>query len=304
MKVPVAELCPGTGTCTLLLFGDTKVTANFEPAPLKKLSLEVSGSGSGSVSSEPGAIDCASGTCSEEFAEGLPVVLTAHPSPHNEVAKWSGCDSEPSPDVCDVTMSAAKAVNVEFTPIPQLPLGLTLEGTGQGTVVSYPPGISCPGTCSASFDRGSTVYLMAAPSPGSGFGGFSGGGCEGTAPLCAIPISSAQEIRALFTGTANGPSTTNFFSLTSARTSPSGALLTLKAAQPGTLLVSSAGLKPLKRKLSAGTSHVRVSLSARFRHTLSRHPRLSLRVALGFLPSGGSPPQSSEKTLRFSPRRH
>src|SRR5207245_1257167 len=98
------------------------VSANFEPAPLRK--LEVSLTGQGAVSSEPAAISCASGTCSEEFAENLPVVLTATPAPHNAVAGWSGCDSVPRANVCDVTMSEAKAVSVNFAPIPQLALSV------------------------------------------------------------------------------------------------------------------------------------------------------------------------------------
>ena len=70
------------------------------------------------MTSEPAAISLELGDCSEEFAAGDPVVLTATPAPHNEVASWGGCDSMPQADVCEVTMSGAKAVSVTFAPLP------------------------------------------------------------------------------------------------------------------------------------------------------------------------------------------
>ncbi len=258
------------------------------------------------MTSEPAAISCDSGTCSEEFAAGAPVVLTATPAAHNKVASWGGCDSTPQPDVCEVTMSGAKAVSVTFVPTPQPSLSVAETGTGQGTVTSYPPGISCPGSCSSSFDEGSTVYLVAAPSPGTGFGGFSGGGCEGTATLCAVTMSSATEVQAQFTGTAAGPASTastarlgRSLALASVRTTGASALLTVKTPEAGTVLISSSGLRPAKRRLSAGTSRVRVTLARRSRRVLAAHHRLRLRIAIGFLPSGGAAPAATGATLRF-----
>ncbi len=301
---PGAEPCPGTGTCSLLLFGDTEVSANFEPAPLHK--LEVSVAGQGSVSSEPAGISCSSGTCAEEFAENLPVVLTAAPAAHNEVAQWSGCDSVPQADVCDVTMSAAKAVSVAFASIPQLSLSVAKTGTGQGTVTSYLPGVSCPGSCSASFDEGSTVYLMAAPSPGSGFAGFSGGGCAGTATLCAVPMSSAQNVTATFTGSAAGPaggsaasSASASLALASVRTAGNTAVLSLRTSEAGTLVAGGPGLEPLKRKLPAGAMTLRLHLGPAARKGLERRGHLALRLSLGFLPSSGAPGAARALGLHF-----
>ena len=102
-----------------------------------------------------------------------------------------------NPSECKVTMSAAEAVSAEFAPIPQQTLSVTKTGSGQGTVTSTPAGISCPGTCSAQFDEGSTVYLTAAPAPTSTFAGFTGGGCSGT-PICAVTMSQAQSVSAEF----------------------------------------------------------------------------------------------------------
>lgn len=44
--------------------------------------------------------------------------------------------------------------------------GLSVAVTGLGTVVSEPPGISCPGSCNATFPAFSDVKLRARPDKG------------------------------------------------------------------------------------------------------------------------------------------
>jgi len=298
-SVTGAEPCPGTGSCTVQMANDVEIKASFTEPPQQ--TLTVTSSGEGNVVSSPAAISCPV-NCSEHFAQGRLVTLTALPGAHQKLIGWSGCESLPSPSECKVTMAEAKTVSVTFAPIPQISLDLSLSGTGQGTVTSFPSGISCPGNCSGSFDEGSIVYLMAAPSPGSGFGGFSGGGCEGTAPLCAVTLSSATEVRAQFNGTAAGPAQAaarSSFSLVAVRTAGTRALLTVRASEAGTLLLSGPGLRPAKREVSAGTSRVRVGLDRRASSALFAHHRLRLRLAIGFLPAGGGPPAATTAALRF-----
>jgi hypothetical protein len=55
-----------------------------------------------------------------------------------------------------------------------LNLEVTKTGSGAGTVVSSPPGISCSPTCSATFPEGGPVQLAAHPDHGSSFLGWSG----------------------------------------------------------------------------------------------------------------------------------
>jgi probable HAF family extracellular repeat protein len=52
-------------------------------------------------------------------------------------------------------------------------LNLHLSGQGSGHVVSQPPGIDCPGKCSADFDQGQ-VMLSERADPGSGFAYWAG----------------------------------------------------------------------------------------------------------------------------------
>src|SRR3954471_15436483 len=49
---------------------------------------------------------------------------------------------------------------------PQDSKSLTVVSDGGGKVTSTPPGISCPGTCSASFAKGAEVTLAGAGSGG------------------------------------------------------------------------------------------------------------------------------------------
>jgi len=79
---------------------------------------------------------------------------------------------------------------------------VTPAGTGTGTVVSAPTGISCPGTaCGALFAPG-TVTLNATPGPSSTFGGWqqcpSG---NGTSP-CTITVAAGGFINVIATFTA------------------------------------------------------------------------------------------------------
>src|SRR5207253_2893604 len=65
-----------------------------------------------------------------------------------------------------------------------------------------PAGISCPGTCSATFPGGTAVSLAAAAGAGSSFFGWSGG-CSG-ASSCDVTLDSNQSVTATFTPPLQG----------------------------------------------------------------------------------------------------
>ncbi len=60
-------------------------------------------------------------------------------------------------------------------------------GLGTGVVTSVPAGITCPGTCGASFTVGSPIILTETPDSGATFGGWSGG-CTGTTNTCSFVV--------------------------------------------------------------------------------------------------------------------
>jgi len=76
------------------------------------------------------------------------------------------------------------------------------SGTGTGTVISSPAGISCPGTCSAGFGPGTSVTLTATPPAGGVFTGWSGP-CHGMASnTCTFTVNSDTSVGASFTASA------------------------------------------------------------------------------------------------------
>src|SRR5207245_8334283 len=80
--------CSGTGTCSVTVTANTTVTAMFT---LKTFALTVikSGTGSGTVTSGGGEINCGS-TCSATFNTGTAVTLTATAAAGSVFAGWSG----------------------------------------------------------------------------------------------------------------------------------------------------------------------------------------------------------------------
>lgn len=95
--------------CKATMSGARTVKASFELIK-RKLSLEKTGTGSGTVTSSPAGIDCGL-TCSAEYDHGAEVTLSALSGPNTEAVKWSGCASVTGENRCLVTMSGAKAVS-------------------------------------------------------------------------------------------------------------------------------------------------------------------------------------------------
>jgi hypothetical protein len=81
-------------------------------------------------------------------------------------------------------------------------LTVEVRGTGAGRVSG--DGISCPGTCSASYPVGTQVKLEAGPSDGSSFAGWSGAPCAGAA-VCSFEMSADRQIGATFTTRESTP---------------------------------------------------------------------------------------------------
>ena len=76
--------------------------------------------------------------------------------------------------------------------------GLTVNksGTGSGTVSSNPSGIDCGADCAEDYDHGSVVTLVATPTGGSTFAGWSGA-CLGMG-TCTLTMNSSKSVTATF----------------------------------------------------------------------------------------------------------
>jgi hypothetical protein len=74
---------------------------------------------------------------------------------------------------------------------PAIQRTLTVAVSGGGTVVSNPMGISCPGTCSASFEQGTNVALTAT-------GGVTWSGSCGGTGACRVAMGADESVSATF----------------------------------------------------------------------------------------------------------
>ena len=91
------------------------------------------------------------------------------------------------------------------------PPTLAVDVVGSGAVVSRPGGITCPGTCTATFAAGTNVVLTPQPRNGSRFLRW-GGPCTG-AGACTVKVSGLTAVAAQFLGgpkTQPQPTTDNY----------------------------------------------------------------------------------------------
>ncbi len=80
--------------------------------------------------------------------------------------------------------------------IVSYPLTVSTAGNGSGTVISVPAGISCPGTCTASFAALTPVTLSETPASGAIFTNWTGACADMGA--CGVPMSGATSVGAVF----------------------------------------------------------------------------------------------------------
>ena len=195
--------CTGTGTCTVIMTDDTTVTATFrpfEPEPVyHTLAIETAGAGSGTVTSTPGGINCG-GTCTASFEKDSAVILTAIADEEAVFSGWSGGGCTGT-GTCTVVMTDDTTVTANFRALEPEPvyhaLSIGTAGTGSGTVTSNPDGINCGDTCTASFEKDSTITLTAIADENAVFTGWSGGDCTGTG-TCTVIMTGDTAVTASF----------------------------------------------------------------------------------------------------------
>ena len=189
--------CSGTAGCSVTMTAAQAVTATFtKSATNVALTVTETGTGTGTVTSTPAGIACQP-TCVANFASGQVVALTATAAAGSTFAGWTGAGCSGTAG-CSVTLTAATTVTAMFNKsTTNFTLTVTEAGSGTGTVTSAPAGIACQPMCSASFASGQVVALTATAAEGSTFGGWSGGGCNGTGG-CSVTVTAATAVTATF----------------------------------------------------------------------------------------------------------
>jgi uncharacterized repeat protein (TIGR02543 family) len=104
--------CTGTGGCALVVNANKGVTAAFTPTTYT-LSLAKSGTGSGTVTSNPTGIACGT-DCTQSYTSGTTVTLAAAAGTGSKFAGWSGACTGTSA-TCTVSMTAARSLTATFT---------------------------------------------------------------------------------------------------------------------------------------------------------------------------------------------
>src|SRR5215210_4009203 len=153
--------------------------------------LTVTKAGSGTVVSAPSGINCG-GDCTEIYAHGTDVTLTATANVGQIFTGWSGdCTGT---GTCMVKLNQDRAVTATFQ--AAFTLSVNKAGTGSGTVTSSPAGINCGIDCGEAYATGTVVTLTATPATGSTFTGWSGD-CSGTG-TCVVTMTAARSVTATF----------------------------------------------------------------------------------------------------------
>lgn len=90
-------------------------TASGGGAGSPALTATFSGNGSGTITSSPTGLSCASpSACVAQFVSGSTVTLTASPISGSTFGNWVGCDTPNSTNPCTVTLTANRTVTATF----------------------------------------------------------------------------------------------------------------------------------------------------------------------------------------------
>jgi len=170
-------------------------TFNLEPQYIEfSVSVQMKGTGKGTVTSFPGGIECGD-DCSEKYVNKTRLTLVATPAPGSAFDHWSG-GSCAGAGPCEKTINSSRLVKAVFVAVGNRTLTVSKAGSGQGTVTSNTGAIDCGSICSTELGTSSKVVLTATPAPGSTFTGWSGA-CTGTGK-CKLAMNEARTVTASF----------------------------------------------------------------------------------------------------------
>jgi hypothetical protein len=155
--------CSATSPCTVTMgTSDMTVNATFNLVPLRTLSVTVTGTGAGTVTSTPSGISCSSGTCMHDFPEGTMVTLAAMPDASSLLKSWSGACSGAAGCTVNLIGNGGASVTADFEPQVTITVNMHPDAAYPGARVdSTPAGITncTSGTCSYKVAKGTSVTL-------------------------------------------------------------------------------------------------------------------------------------------------
>jgi sugar lactone lactonase YvrE/uncharacterized protein (DUF2345 family) len=156
---PLAQNCAVTeGGGTVANANITNVLVTCTTIPSYGLSVTEVGSGSGTVTSSPGAISCiesngsVTGTCSDSYLSGTPVTLTASATGTSTFLGWGGaCAASGTSPTCNVAVSSVLNATASF--VQQSFGNVNVCPSGQSTPVP------CSGTLTLTYNLAATTTI-------------------------------------------------------------------------------------------------------------------------------------------------
>jgi hypothetical protein len=136
--------CSGAGSCSLNMSQNRSVTATFEEVSTDKVTLNVTTTSGGTVTSSPSGISCGA-DCTEDYDLNTAVNLIATPNSGFKLQSWSGACS--GNVTCELTMTEELSVTATFVEDTNTDGELTIEDMGLhevdfGDVFTYQPTIN------------------------------------------------------------------------------------------------------------------------------------------------------------------
>ena len=189
-----SQTAPDPNTSNARAYSLSTMAASGTSHPL---GVTLGGNGSGSVISDVAGIACPD-DCTEAYADGTDVTLSAAADPGSTFLGWAGACSGTGACVVDMTFARSVVATFQRSEHP-----LTVQVGGEGTVTSSPAGIVCPGDCDELYPDGTLVTLTATPGAGSTLGTWAGN-CSGDAPTCVLGMTASRAATVIFAA-AEGP---------------------------------------------------------------------------------------------------
>jgi uncharacterized repeat protein (TIGR02543 family) len=209
---------PLVGTIDVDYADDGGVTLTCVSTATHTLTVQRTGSGSGSVTSAPSGLDCP-GTCSQDFPVTSTVVLTATPDAGHVFGGWTG-DCSGQSTTCTLPMNADRTVTAKFRLLRTLTVTIDPELIGgcpglcivKGGSVAVFIGFSDLGQCVVEqagdldnppcefqIDDGQTARVVPDAEFDTDFAGW-GGDCTGTTIPCEVLMDGDRQVTASFLG--------------------------------------------------------------------------------------------------------
>lgn len=180
--------------CHCIVNALTALEATGYSPPAVKLSLTITKGGTVDANYDNGDLGICNKSCVLKPYVGAAFELNAVPADGYTFAGWAGACKGKSFS-CDLSLNADAAVSAVFK---ALKISVTIKKTGKGTV-SF-AGMTCgPGKarCPASVESGKLTKLTAKPAAGWKFVRWEGA-CKGTKPVCALKLTKAAAVVAVF----------------------------------------------------------------------------------------------------------